>query len=162
MPDDLASGARAVALGREPHAVIPVDRISHRPPPRPPLAAYPAAPPRWLLEAWSRWLQVRAFRVALRGVGLGLVLSSAWPLAPGACVPLTLVAALLLFGSAMALGSGAFAAANWAMTADVVPHDRAARSMGIANVGTGAAAAARSFSERLSAGSASCRRQCLS
>jgi Na+/melibiose symporter-like transporter len=49
---------------------------------------------------------------------------------------------IFLFGSLMALGSAAFAAANWALTADVVPLDEAARFFGLANVGTAGAAAA--------------------
>jgi MFS family permease len=49
---------------------------------------------------------------------------------------------LLLSGGFIGIGSGAFAAANWAMTTDVVPDAMAARFMGLANVGTGGAAAA--------------------
>lgn len=50
--------------------------------------------------------------------------------------------AILLAGGLMAVGSAGFAAANWAYTADLVPAREAARFMGIANVGTGGAAAA--------------------
>jgi MFS family permease len=49
---------------------------------------------------------------------------------------------LMLFGSLMALGSAAFAGANWALTADLVPRDEAARFFGLANFGTAGAAAA--------------------
>jgi MFS family permease len=49
---------------------------------------------------------------------------------------------ILAFGGLMAIGTGAFVAANWAMTADVVPAGDAARFMGLANIGTGGAAAA--------------------
>lgn len=49
---------------------------------------------------------------------------------------------ILLFGSLMSLGSAAFASANWAMTADLVPPDEAARFFGLANFGTAGAAAA--------------------
>ena len=42
----------------------------------------------------------------------------------------------------MAFGSSAFAAANWALTADVAPPDEAARFLGLANIGTAGAAAA--------------------
>jgi MFS family permease len=48
---------------------------------------------------------------------------------------------IFVFGGVMAVGNAAFAAANWAMTADVVPDDGAARFMGIANLGTMGAAA---------------------
>lgn len=49
---------------------------------------------------------------------------------------------IFLFGSLMALGSAAFAVANWAFTADVAPADEAARFLGLANIGTAGAAAA--------------------
>ena len=49
---------------------------------------------------------------------------------------------IFLFGGLMALGSAAFAAANWALTADVAPPDEAARFLGLANIGTAGAAAA--------------------
>jgi MFS family permease len=49
---------------------------------------------------------------------------------------------VLLSGAVIGIGSGAFAAANWAMTADVIPQSNAARFMGLANIGTGGAAAA--------------------
>jgi MFS family permease len=49
---------------------------------------------------------------------------------------------IFIFGCLLAVGSGAFASANWAMTADVVPKNEAARYFGIANFGTAGAAAA--------------------
>jgi MFS family permease len=49
---------------------------------------------------------------------------------------------ILLFGGLMSLGSAAFAAANWAQTADIVPPEEAARFFGLANIGAAAAAAA--------------------
>jgi MFS family permease len=49
---------------------------------------------------------------------------------------------ILIYGGLMALGSAAFAAANWALTADVVPPAQAARFFGLANFGTAGAAAA--------------------
>jgi MFS family permease len=49
---------------------------------------------------------------------------------------------IFLFGSLMALGSAAFASANWAFTADVTPPDEGARFFGLANIGTAGAAAA--------------------
>jgi MFS family permease len=67
---------------------------------------------------------------------------------------------ILLFGSLMGLGSAAFAGANWALTADLIPPDEAARFFALANFGTaGAAAAAGLFgplidwANRLTAGS---------
>jgi MFS family permease len=50
--------------------------------------------------------------------------------------------AVLFGGGLMAVGAAGFAAANWAYTADLVPSQEAARFMGIANIGTGGAAAA--------------------
>jgi MFS family permease len=50
-------------------------------------------------------------------------------------------AQILMFGSLMALGSAAFASANWALTADVTPPDEGARFFGLANIGTAGAAA---------------------
>ena len=49
---------------------------------------------------------------------------------------------ILLFGGLMAIGSAAFAAANWALTADVAPPSESARFFGLANFGTAGAAAA--------------------
>ncbi|MBA3531266.1 MAG: MFS transporter [Ardenticatenales bacterium] len=49
---------------------------------------------------------------------------------------------ILLFGSLMALGSAAFASANWAYTADLAPQAEAGRFFGLANIGTAGAAAA--------------------
>ncbi len=48
---------------------------------------------------------------------------------------------ILLFGGLMAIGSAAFTAANWALTADVAPRGEAARFFGLANFGTAGAAA---------------------
>ncbi len=59
-----------------------------------------------------------------------------------ALIPAAQSFTILLAGSAMAIGSAGFAAANWAYTADLVPSSEAARFMGIANLGTGGAAAA--------------------
>ena len=49
---------------------------------------------------------------------------------------------ILLFGGLMAVGSAAFAGANWALIADLSPPAEAGRFYGLANVGTGGAAAA--------------------
>lgn len=48
---------------------------------------------------------------------------------------------ILVFGSLMAVGSAAFAAANWAAVADLAPPTEAARFMALANFGTAGAAA---------------------
>jgi MFS family permease len=50
-------------------------------------------------------------------------------------------AQIFMFGSLMALGSAAFASANWALTADVTPSDQGAHFFGLANIGTAGAAA---------------------
>jgi MFS family permease len=50
-------------------------------------------------------------------------------------------AGVLAAGSIMAVGTAAFVSANWAATTDVVPGPDAGRLMGIANFGTGGAAA---------------------
>jgi MFS family permease len=49
---------------------------------------------------------------------------------------------LLAFGALMAVGSAAFGSASWAMLADLSPSAQAGRLMGLANLGTAAAAAA--------------------
>ena len=49
---------------------------------------------------------------------------------------------ILLFGGLMALGSAAFAGGSWALLADLVPKDEAARYFGLANFSTAGAAAA--------------------
>ena len=57
-------------------------------------------------------------------------------------IPAGNAATILLGGGVMAMGSAAFASANWASTADVVPPAEAARYFGLANFGTAGAAAA--------------------
>jgi len=54
----------------------------------------------------------------------------------------TTLAQIFIFGALLAVGSGAFAAANWALTTDLAPREEAARYMGLANFGTAGAAAA--------------------
>ena len=55
----------------------------------------------------------------------------------------------------MALGSGAFVSANWALTADVVPPAEAGRFLALANLGTaGGMAAAGLFGPLLDAANA--------
>ena len=50
-------------------------------------------------------------------------------------------AQIFAFGALMAVGSGTFAAANWALATELAPEDEAARFMGLANIGTAGAAA---------------------
>ena len=50
-------------------------------------------------------------------------------------------AGVLIAGTAMALGTAAFASANWAATTRLVPAGQAGKLMGLANLGTGGAAA---------------------
>jgi MFS family permease len=49
---------------------------------------------------------------------------------------------ILLFGGLMGLGSAAFAGANWALTADLVPEGEGGRFFALANFGTAGATAA--------------------
>jgi len=49
---------------------------------------------------------------------------------------------IFAFGALMSLGSAAFASANWALMADLVPKNEPARFFGLANIGTAGAAAA--------------------
>lgn len=48
---------------------------------------------------------------------------------------------MIFFGSLMAVGSAAFASANWALSVDLAPPDEAARFLALANFGTAGAAA---------------------
>jgi len=57
-------------------------------------------------------------------------------------VPSMGLAGILTGGLLMSLGTAAFVTANWAATADRVPPPESGRLMGIANLGTGLAAAA--------------------
>jgi MFS family permease len=82
------------------------------------------------------WAADRFGRLPLMQVGAAL----------SAAGTLALIAAgdawhILLAGGLMALGSAAFASANWALTADLAPPAEAARFFGLANIGTAGAAA---------------------
>jgi MFS family permease len=83
------------------------------------------------------WAADRIGRVPLMVAGTGLSAAGVLLLTSAASST-----TILLFGGLMALGSAAFSAANWAMTADLVPPAEAARFMGLANFGTAGAAAA--------------------
>jgi MFS family permease len=82
------------------------------------------------------WAADRIGRVPLMVAGAGLS-------AAGVLLLMTASssATILLFGGLMALGSAAFSAANWALTADLAPPAEAARFLGLANLGTAGAAA---------------------
>jgi MFS family permease len=69
---------------------------------------------------------------------VGAALSAAGALALGTA---TSTWQALAFGGLMAAGSGAFSSASWAMMADLVPREEAARYFGLANFGTAGAAA---------------------
>ena len=82
------------------------------------------------------WLADRVGRVPLMVAGGLLSAAGALPLIwAGSRLEIA------LFGSLMGLGSAAFASANWALTADLAPKAEAARFFGLANFGTGGAAA---------------------
>ena len=83
------------------------------------------------------WAADRFGRVPLMVAGAGLSTAGALLLTAAGSGR-----AILLFGALMAVGSAAFTAANWALTADLVPAAEAARFMALANVGTAGAAAA--------------------
>jgi MFS family permease len=72
-------------------------------------------------------------------MALGVVLSAAGILA---LIPSAGVAGVVIGGSLMSAGTAAFVTANWAALTDLTPGPHAGRLMGIANVGTGGAAAA--------------------
>jgi Na+/melibiose symporter-like transporter len=87
------------------------------------------------------WAADRIGRVPLMVAGAGLSAAGVLLLTMASSTT-----TILLFGGLMALGSAAFSAANWALTADLVPPAEAARFMGLANFGTvGAAAVAGLF-----------------
>ena len=56
-------------------------------------------------------------------------------------IPATTVLLILIGGSIMSIGSGLFAAANWALTADLTSHGTGGRAFGLLAVATGGAAA---------------------
>jgi MFS family permease len=72
-------------------------------------------------------------------MALGDVLSAAGILA---LIPSTGLAGVLIGGSLMSAGTAAFVTANWAALTNLAPGPHAGRLMGIANIGTGGAAAA--------------------
>lgn len=90
------------------------------------LASIPAG---WAADRFGR-LPLMAWGVVLSAAGVLLLI-----VAESAML-------ILLFGGLMAVGTAAFAGANWALTADLVPADEAARFFGLANFGTAGAAAA--------------------
>ena len=75
-------------------------------------------------------------RVPLMVVGVALSATGILALVPSAGV-----AGVLVGGSLMSAGTAAFVTANWAALTDLAPGPDAGKLMGIANVGTGGAAA---------------------
>jgi MFS family permease len=83
----------------------------------------------WAADRWGRVpLMVAGALLSTAGV-LGLITASSSQL-------------ILLYGGIMAVGSAAFAGANWALTTEFTPPGEAARFMGLANFGTAGGAAA--------------------
>ncbi|HEX8219859.1 MAG TPA: MFS transporter [Chloroflexia bacterium] len=83
------------------------------------------------------WAADRFGRVPLMAAGVALSAAGVLLLIVADSGPV-----IFLFGGLMAAGTAAFAGANWALTADLVPAEEAARFFGLANFGTAGAAAA--------------------
>ncbi|MCA1587687.1 MAG: MFS transporter [Chloroflexi bacterium] len=88
-----------------------------------------SVPSGWLADRFGR-RPLMAAGGALAAAGIGLL-----PLASS-------IEPVLLFGGLMALGTGAFASASWALLADLTSDGESGRLLGIAHLGTAAAAAA--------------------
>jgi MFS family permease len=83
----------------------------------------------WAADRWGR-IPLMAAGALLSAAGvLGLITAGSSQL-------------ILLYGGIMAVGSAAFASANWAMTTELTPPNESARFMGLANFGTAGGAAA--------------------
>jgi MFS family permease len=93
------------------------------------LTALAAPAAGWSADRWGR-LPLMLFGAGLSAAGVLLL------------VVASTLFQIFVFGALLAVGSGAFAAANWALTADLAPREEAARYMGLANFGTAGAAAA--------------------
>ncbi len=101
----------------------------------------------WLLALFTLATAAAAIplgRVADRRPRRALMVPGAIVAAIGIAVliPTSGVAGVLAGGLLMSLGTAAFVTGNWAATTDLVPAGEAGRLMGIANLGTGLAAAA--------------------
>ena len=83
----------------------------------------------WLADRWGRLLMMVSGAI-LSVLGVLLLIVAGSPVS------------ILLSGGFMAIGTAAFAGANWALTADLVPSSEGGRFLGLANVGTAGAAAA--------------------
>jgi MFS family permease len=83
----------------------------------------------WMADRWGR-VPMMLGGAALSALGVLLLIQAENNIS------------ILIFGGLMALGSAAFAGANWALTADLAPPAQAARFFGLANIGTAGAAAA--------------------
>jgi MFS family permease len=93
------------------------------------VTAFAAIPGGWLADRIGR-PQTMAIGSLLAAVGASLLIVA--DSAP----------AILIFGGLLSVGTAVFVASNWAMTVDLVPQTEAARFLGLANIGTGGAAAA--------------------
>jgi MFS family permease len=82
----------------------------------------------WLADRMSR-LQLMILGGAFSTLGVLLLMIA------------TTADQILMFGALMAMGSAAFAAANWALSADLAPPGENARFLALANFGTAGAAA---------------------
>lgn len=91
--------------------------------------AVASLPSGWLADRIGRRGPMAAGGV-VAAMGIGLLATA------------TSVEAMLLPGALMALGTALFGAASWAALSDAVPAPEAGRLLGIANLGTAAAAAA--------------------
>lgn len=83
----------------------------------------------WAADRWGR-ISVILFGSLVSATGVLLLIVAAS------------LGQILAFGVLMSIGSAAFASANWALTADLVPPAESARYFGLANIGTAGAAAA--------------------
>lgn len=93
------------------------------------LTAVTALPAGWLTDRIGRMPLLVAGSLASAGGALLLSVAAG-------------TTEIAVAGGLMAVGSAAFAAANWALTADLAPNDEAGRFLGLANIGTAGAAAA--------------------
>ncbi len=83
----------------------------------------------WASDRWGR-IPVIVFGALVSALGTFMLMFAAS------------LGQIFAFGVLMSLGSAAFASANWALTADLVPPQEPARFFGLANIGTAGAAAA--------------------
>ncbi len=92
------------------------------------LSAAASIPAGWAADRYGR-RPLMVWGALVGSIAIGLLLAA------------TSAAAILLFGSLMALGSAAFGAGSWALLTDVTPSGEAGRLMGLGNLATAGAAA---------------------